>query len=94
MAKPDTKAPAQKPPQAKAQPKRVDKGAPKADKTVARKMVKTMSALGLARFDLKYSAGTLAHENIMRCIELYGTKVIPMARELLAAEAPAPVAAK
>jgi hypothetical protein len=24
----------------------------------------------------------------MRCIELYGTKVIPMVRELLAAESP------
>jgi hypothetical protein len=62
--------------------------------TVARKIVKTVNALGLSRFDLKYSAGTLAHENIMRGIELYGTKVIPMARELLKTEAPAPVAAK
>jgi probable LLM family oxidoreductase len=62
--------------------------------TVARKIVKTVNALGLARFDLKYSAGTLTHDNIMRCIELYGTKVIPLARELLAAEAPVPVAAK
>jgi len=58
-------------------------GAPEA---VARKIAKTAKALGLARFDLKYSAGTLAHDKLMRCIELYGTRVIPMVRELLARE--------
>jgi hypothetical protein len=36
------------------------------------------------RFDLKYSAGTLPHDKLMRCIELYGSKVIPLAREMLA----------
>ncbi|MET1374832.1 LLM class flavin-dependent oxidoreductase, partial [Staphylococcus aureus] len=30
--------------------------------TVARKIAATAGALGLARFDLKYSAGPLAHE--------------------------------
>jgi alkanesulfonate monooxygenase SsuD/methylene tetrahydromethanopterin reductase-like flavin-dependent oxidoreductase (luciferase family) len=59
-----------------------------APETVARKIAKTAKALGIVRFDLKYSAGTLAHEKLMRCIELYGTKVIPMVRELLAAESP------
>jgi probable LLM family oxidoreductase len=54
--------------------------------TVARKIARTAKALGLARFDLKYSAGTLAHDKLMRCIELYGTKVVPLARELLAGE--------
>ena len=57
-----------------------------APETVARKIAKTAKALGLSRFDLKYSAGTLAHDKLMRCIELYGTKVIPMVRELLARE--------
>jgi probable LLM family oxidoreductase len=52
--------------------------------TVARKIAKTASALGIARFDLKYSAGPLPHETMMHSIELYGTKVIPMVRELLA----------
>jgi probable LLM family oxidoreductase len=56
-----------------------------APETVARKIARTASALGLARFDLKYSAGTLAHDKLMRCIELYGTQVIPMVRELLTA---------
>jgi alkanesulfonate monooxygenase SsuD/methylene tetrahydromethanopterin reductase-like flavin-dependent oxidoreductase (luciferase family) len=57
-----------------------------APETVARKIAKTAKALGIVRFDLKYSAGTLAHDKIMRCIELYGTKVVPMVRELLAEE--------
>jgi probable LLM family oxidoreductase len=52
--------------------------------TVARKMARTIKSLGVQRFDLKYSAGTLPHERMMRSIELYGTKVVPMVRELLA----------
>ncbi|MEP6478159.1 MAG: LLM class flavin-dependent oxidoreductase [Rhodoglobus sp.] len=55
-----------------------------APETVARKIASTASALGIARFDMKYSAGPLPHETLMRSIELYGTKVIPMVRELLA----------
>ncbi len=54
-----------------------------APETVARKIAKTAEALGIVRFDLKYSAGTLAHDKLMRCIELYGTKVVPMVREML-----------
>ncbi|MEP9376816.1 LLM class flavin-dependent oxidoreductase [Aquabacter sp. CN5-332] len=52
--------------------------------TVARKITATAQALGISRFDLKYSGGPIPHERLMRCIELYGTKVIPMVRELLA----------
>jgi probable LLM family oxidoreductase len=55
-----------------------------APETVARKIAATAKALGIVRFDLKYSAGTLAHDNLMRCIELYGSKVIPLVREMLA----------
>ncbi len=51
--------------------------------TVARKIAATAGALGLSRFDLKYSAGRLSHAHLMRCIELYGTRVIPMVRDLL-----------
>ncbi|MGB6660173.1 MAG: LLM class flavin-dependent oxidoreductase [Xanthobacteraceae bacterium] len=51
--------------------------------TVARKIAATAKALGILRFDLKYSAGALSHEKIMHCIELYGRKVIPMVREML-----------
>lgn len=52
--------------------------------TVARKIATTVRALGVDRFDLKYSNGTMPHEHLMHCIELYGTEVIPRVRELLA----------
>ena len=52
--------------------------------TVAAKIAATMKTLGLSRFDLKYSNGTLPHEAVMTSIELYGTKVVPMVREMLA----------
>jgi probable LLM family oxidoreductase len=52
--------------------------------TVAQKIANTARTLGIARFDLKYSAGPLPHEKLMRSIELYGSTVIPRVRELLA----------
>jgi probable LLM family oxidoreductase len=52
--------------------------------TVARKIARTVGALGVQRFDLKYSTGTLPHEHMMTAIRLYGTEVIPRVRELLA----------
>jgi len=52
--------------------------------TVARRIATTIKDLGATRFDMKYSAGTLPHDKIMRCIELYGTKVMPMVKEMVA----------
>jgi alkanesulfonate monooxygenase SsuD/methylene tetrahydromethanopterin reductase-like flavin-dependent oxidoreductase (luciferase family) len=57
--------------------------------TVARKIVATVRDMGLHRFDMKYSSGTLPHAAMMQSIELYGTKVIPMVREMLAESAAA-----
>jgi probable LLM family oxidoreductase len=51
--------------------------------TVARKIVSTVKTLGVSRFDMKYSAGPLSHEKMMRSIELYGRRVIPLVREML-----------
>ena len=51
--------------------------------TVARKLATTIKTLGIQRFDLKYSAGTLPHELMTKSIELYGTKVIPMVKDML-----------
>jgi probable LLM family oxidoreductase len=48
--------------------------------TVATKIVATVKALGVSRFDLKYSNGTLPHDAMMKSIELYGTEVIPRVR--------------
>jgi alkanesulfonate monooxygenase SsuD/methylene tetrahydromethanopterin reductase-like flavin-dependent oxidoreductase (luciferase family) len=53
--------------------------------TVARKIADTVQALGASRFDLKYSAGTLPHEKMMRSIELYGSEVMPRVQRLLTA---------
>ncbi len=52
--------------------------------TVAQKMAGAIRTLGVDRFDLKYANGTMPHELLMTSIELYGTKVIPRVRELLA----------
>jgi probable LLM family oxidoreductase len=52
--------------------------------TVARRIAATVKALGVARFHLKYSAGPLAHDKLSRCIELFGTKVAPLVRDMLA----------
>ena len=51
--------------------------------TVARKIAATVGALGASRFDLKYSAGTLGHDLMLRSIELYGREVIPRVRQLV-----------
>jgi hypothetical protein len=40
----------------------------------------TVTDLGLSRFGLKYSNGTLPHDALMRSIELYGTKIVPLVR--------------
>ena len=52
--------------------------------TVAGKIARTCGLLGAARFQLKYSAGTLPHAAMMDCIALYATEVVPRVRALLA----------
>ncbi|CAM3536237.1 LLM class flavin-dependent oxidoreductase [Nocardioides dubius] len=52
--------------------------------TVAQKIAAALTAVGAQRFDLKYSNGTMPHEQLMSSIRLYGTEVIPRVRELLA----------
>jgi alkanesulfonate monooxygenase SsuD/methylene tetrahydromethanopterin reductase-like flavin-dependent oxidoreductase (luciferase family) len=51
--------------------------------TVAAKIAQTVRDLGLSRFDMKYSNGTLPHEKLMKSIELFGTRVMPKVRETL-----------
>jgi alkanesulfonate monooxygenase SsuD/methylene tetrahydromethanopterin reductase-like flavin-dependent oxidoreductase (luciferase family) len=52
--------------------------------TVAKKIAATVKALGVGRFDLIYSSGTTPVGARTRAVELYGTKVIPMVRDILA----------
>ena len=51
--------------------------------TVAKRIAATVKAMGIARFTIKYSAGMLSHEKMLRCIELYGREVIPRVRKIL-----------
>jgi probable LLM family oxidoreductase len=52
--------------------------------TVARKIARTVAELGVGRFDLIYTAGTQPAGARLRAVELSGTKVVPMVRDILA----------
>ncbi|MDO5697091.1 MAG: LLM class flavin-dependent oxidoreductase [Dermatophilus congolensis] len=52
--------------------------------TVARKIADGLTALDAQRFHLKVSTGELSHGKLMRSIELYGTKVVPLVKDMLA----------
>ncbi|RJT95317.1 LLM class flavin-dependent oxidoreductase [Arthrobacter frigidicola] len=52
--------------------------------TVARKIAETVKTLNVDRFTLKYGSGPMTHESLMRNVELYGTKVVPMVKDMLA----------
>lgn len=49
--------------------------------TVAAKIVRWKEVLGINRFELHVSVGTLPHEKVLRSIELLGTEVAPLVRE-------------
>jgi probable LLM family oxidoreductase len=52
--------------------------------TVARRIAGAVRSLGVGRFDLIYTSGSMPVSARLRAVELYGTKVIPMVRELIA----------
>ncbi|MDQ0375527.1 LLM class flavin-dependent oxidoreductase [Cellulomonas humilata] len=52
--------------------------------TVAQKIARAVTALGVGRFDLIYTTGAQPGDARLRNVELYGTKVIPMVRDLVA----------
>ncbi|MFJ6632659.1 LLM class flavin-dependent oxidoreductase [Streptomyces sp. NPDC091376] len=52
--------------------------------TVARKMARAVKTLGVGRFDLIYTTGAQPVSARLRTVELYGTKVLPMVRDILA----------
>ena len=49
--------------------------------TVATKILRWKEILGVTRFELHISVGTLPHPQVRRSIELLGTKVAPLVRE-------------
>ena len=52
--------------------------------TVAKKIAYAIESVGAHRFDFKYANGPMSNSKLLKSIEAYGTKVVPMVRELLA----------
>lgn len=51
--------------------------------TVARKVAGTLRTLRVTRFDLKYDQ-PVQHADQLRSIELYGDRVVPLVKDMLA----------
>ena len=51
--------------------------------TVAKKIVHALTSVGAQRFDFKYVNGPVSHSKLMKSVELYGTRVIPLVKEML-----------
>lgn len=54
--------------------------------TVAKKIAGAIKALKVQRFDMKYATGPQPHGALLECIRLYGEKVMPMVRDMLATD--------
>lgn len=52
--------------------------------TVAKKIAATLRTLPVNRFDLKYDQSMVRHDLLSQSIELYGSKVVPMVKDMLA----------
>ncbi|MGW1344350.1 LLM class flavin-dependent oxidoreductase [Kribbella sp. NPDC002412] len=52
--------------------------------TVARRIAGAIQRLGVGRFDLIYTAGQLPVSARLKAVELYGEKVVPLVRDILA----------
>jgi probable LLM family oxidoreductase len=53
--------------------------------TVARKITQSLRILEASRFDLKYGMPGLSQDKVMTNIELFGSRVAPMVRDMMAA---------
>jgi len=51
--------------------------------TVARRIATAIEAIGAGRFDLIYAAGTIPQSARLRAVELYGSMVVPMVKDIL-----------
>jgi probable LLM family oxidoreductase len=45
--------------------------------TVARKIIREHELFGFTRFSLQFSVGSVPHDRMLRCIELYAKEVVP-----------------
>jgi alkanesulfonate monooxygenase SsuD/methylene tetrahydromethanopterin reductase-like flavin-dependent oxidoreductase (luciferase family) len=55
--------------------------------TVAAKLAPVIDALGIQRFQLKYSSGTMPHDKLVRSIRLFGEEVVPSVKASLSKSA-------
>ena len=53
--------------------------------TVARKIIREHGLFGFTRFSLQFSVGSVPHDRMLRCIELYATEVVPRVRAAVGA---------
>ena len=53
--------------------------------TVARKIIRKHRLFGLTHFSLQFSVGSVPHDRMLRCIELYATEVVPRVRKAVRA---------
>ena len=53
--------------------------------TVARKIVREHGLFGFTRFCLQFSVGSMPHDKLLRCIELYATEVVPRVKAAVGA---------
>ena len=51
---------------------------------LAKKIVAHQRIMGLDRFMIQFAVGLVPHDEVLHAIELYGTKVAPMVKEMLA----------
>jgi probable LLM family oxidoreductase len=56
--------------------------------TVARRIATAIRSLDVGRFDLIYAAGTVPMSARLRTVELYGSEVVPMVKDMLSRTAP------
>lgn len=52
--------------------------------TVIRKIVHEHRLFGFTRYALQFSVGTMPHDQLLHCIELYATQVVPAVRKAIA----------
>ena len=55
---------------------------------LAKKIVAHQRIMGLDRFMIQFAVGLVPHDEVLHAIELFGTKVAPMVKEMLAAGEP------
>jgi probable LLM family oxidoreductase len=53
--------------------------------TVAAKILREHALFGFTRFSLQFSVGSVPHDRMLRCIELYANEVVPRVKDALAA---------